>query len=343
MNDDVIVPIASHLAEWDLPHVEIAIHGSGDAGRVADALDDFCRRELGSAPRETLFYRSSIGAVAGLQLVDGRKVVIKAHQADWTFTRLVEITRLQSRVASELGLAPRVLHIPAPLGRGFATVEEFILRGDVPDGHRPAIRRALAQSLHAVIEVLAQDAPEISLPPSLLASMSSRETLWPTPHSKLFDFETTRAGAEYIDAVAAEARARMVPAGRRVIGHSDWRAEHVRFDGDTPVIAFDWDSLSYEHEPALVGMTAHMFCADWSRDDVTQAPTLDEARAFVADYEAASRTPFTRNERELCGAAFAYAVAYTSRCGHASGIDTREAPGTFQHLLANCGAKLLDL
>jgi hypothetical protein len=67
VNDDVVAPIASHLAEWDLPHVELAIHGFGDAARVAGALDDFCRRELGSAPRKTLFYRSSIGAVAGLQ------------------------------------------------------------------------------------------------------------------------------------------------------------------------------------------------------------------------------------------------------------------------------------
>lgn len=343
MNDDVVAPIASHLAEWNLPHVEMAIHGFSDAGRVAAALDDFCRRELGSAPRETLFYRSSIGAVAGLELVDGRKVVIKAHQADWTFTRLVEVTRFQSRIASELGLAPDVLHIPAPLGKGFATVEELVQRGDVPDGHRPTIRRALAQSLHAVVEVLAPYLSETSLPPSLLTSTSSRSTLWPTPHSKLFDFETTRAGAEYIDTIAAQARAHMVSAGRRVIGHSDWRAEHVRFDGDTPVIAFDWDSLSHEHEAALVGMTAHMFCADWSRDDVRQTPTLDEARAFLADYEAASRTPFTRAERELCGAAFAYAVAYTSRCGHASGIDTREESGTFQHLLATHGAKLLDL
>ena len=65
MNDSVVAPIASHLAEWDLPHVEMAIHGFSDADRIAAALEDFCRRELGSVPRETLFYRSSIGAVAG--------------------------------------------------------------------------------------------------------------------------------------------------------------------------------------------------------------------------------------------------------------------------------------
>jgi hypothetical protein len=128
VNDDIIAPIASHLAEWDLPHVELAIHGFREADRIAQSLDDFCRRELGSALCETLFYRSSIGAVAGLKLVDGRKVVIKAHQADWTFARLLEVTRFQSRIGSELGLAPAVLHTPAPLGNGFATVEELVAR-----------------------------------------------------------------------------------------------------------------------------------------------------------------------------------------------------------------------
>ena len=86
-----------------------------------------------------------------------------------------------------------------------------------------------------------------------------------------------------------------------------------------------------------------MFCADWSRDDVVQTPTLDEARAFVADYEAAAGKTFTRTELTLCGAAFAYSVAYTSRCGHASGVDTRDQPGSFQHLIASHGTELLHL
>jgi hypothetical protein len=169
------------------------------------------------------------------------------------------------------------------------------------------------------------------------------DVLWPPPHSRLFDFEATRSGAEYIDELAATARGSMIPVGRHVIGHSDWRAEHVRFGDDRPVLAFDWDSLCVEREPALVGITAHMFCADWSCDRIGQAPTLEEARAFVAEYQAAARRQFTHDERVLCSAAFAYSVAYTSRCGHASGVDTRNQPGTFQHLIASAGAELLEL
>ena len=128
-----------------------------------------------------------------------------------------------------------------------------------------------------------------------------------------------------------------------MISHTDWRAEHVRFEGDAISIAYDWDSLCISLEPAAVGATAHMFCADWSRDDVAQAPTFEEARAFVGDYEMARGMHFTRDERRLCGGAFTYAVAYTARCGHASGVDLRHQPGNHQHLIAAHGTDLLDL
>ncbi|BCA54519.1 hypothetical protein W02_16590 [Nitrospira sp. KM1] len=86
-----------------------------------------------------------------------------------------------------------------------------------------------------------------------------------------------------------------------------------------------------------------MFCADWRRNDPVQAPTLEEARKFVSDYEGAAGRKFTRPERALCGAAFAYSVAYTSRCSHARGADMRDQEGTFQHLIASQGSKLMDL
>ncbi len=136
----------------------------------------------------------------------------------------------------------------------------------------------------------------------------------------------------------------MKSTGELVIGHGDWRAEHVRFHGNTPVVAFDWDSLCREYEPALVGHTAHAFCADWTTSTRSPAPTLDEARGFVADYESAHGSSFSGAERRLCGAAFAYSCAYTARCGHTGDAqEKQQQPGSFEALVAEEGLRLLKL
>jgi hypothetical protein len=334
--------IAMHLSQWERAHVELAIYGSDDATAIARAINEFCREQLGSGVAHALFHQSSIGAVSAVELRDGRRVVIKAHQPEWSESRLAEIVRLERQLASRGLWAPAVLLGPVPLGQGFAVVEEHVDRGARADPHDPTIRRALAASLHEVIEALASFVGASSLPSHLLSALPAG-ALWPVPHSQLFDFERTREGADDIDALAGEARACMAPAGRVVLGHGDWRVEHVRFESAKPVVAFDWDSLCREAEPALVGFTAHAFCADWTREHHPQAPTFDEARAFVAEYEAARGKTFDIEERRLCGAAFTYSMAYTARCRHALGNDERATPGTFQQLVATLGRRMLQL
>jgi len=334
--------VAAHLAEWETPFVELAIFGHSDPARIAAALDDLCAEALGSRAAGALFYNSSIAAVAGLELCDGRRVVVKAHQPDQSASTLAELARMQAHVARAMRLAPRSLAGPLPFAHGLATIEDHDARGVAADAHDPDVRRAIAAALHDVVELLAPLVPGSRLPDHLLFARAG-DALWPRPHSRLFDFEATRAGAEQIDALAAAARAALSPSGRSVLGHGDWRVEHLRFAGGRVVLAYDWQSVCRCEEAALAGFAAHAFCADWSGSDPRQAPTFAEARAFVADYEGARGAPFNGDERRLCGAAFAYSVAYTTRCGHAGGYDGRHVPGTFHHLLARHGSELLEL
>jgi hypothetical protein len=242
MENGLAAVIAASLAEWEVPHVELAIFGTADPARIARRIEGLCVATLRSPPRETLFYQSSIGTVAGLRLENGQRVVVKAHPPATSSAHLREVLRLQSIVGSKLHLAPEVLAGPELLGRGYAVVEGLVDRGSIRDGHDEAVRTGLAQSLHAIVDCLQPEYESSALPYSLLFDRP-RDRLWPPPHSKLFDFEATTEGAQYIDLVAAKALERMSPAGRAVIGHGDWRAEHVRFDGNAPVVAFDWDSL----------------------------------------------------------------------------------------------------
>jgi hypothetical protein len=208
------------------------------------------------------------------------------------------------------------------------------------DAHRPAIRAALAQSLFNIVSCCAPLVSSSSLQPQLLAMRG--EKLWPTPHSRLFDFERTAQGAQWIDVIASRAREQMRDIGDLVISHGDWRSEHVRFAGVKPIVAFDWDSLCREREPCLVGFTMHSFCANWTLEQ-RQAPTVEEAVAFLHAYEAARGRAFDVEERRLCVASFTYACAYTSRCAHALGHDERSIPGTFQHLLSSESARMMRL
>jgi hypothetical protein len=211
------------------------------------------------------------------------------------------------------------------------------------DAHRPEIRRALAVALHDIVAACRPLVAASSLRPQVLAHLPPSR-LWPTPHSKLFDFTATEKGAQWIDDVATAARRQMAPVGEIVIGHGDWRVEHVRFADERPVIAFDWDSLCRVQEPSLIGFTAHAFCADFTRNHlIAPAPTLDEARSFVADYEETRGSRLGDEERRFCSASFAYACAYTARCDHSLGKDERGVAGTFMHLVANESMRLLKL
>ena len=334
--------IAANLRTWDTPpHVELAIYGTADAAAIAAEIDRFCRDELRGAVAGGLFHTASIGAVTAVELVDGRRVVVKAHQPERQRPWLQEIVRTQMHLASRGLWATTVCGGPSPIGCGFAIVEALVERGATGDAHGPPVRAALATGLYEIVRACADLVVGSSLRPQLLTDPPV-DALWPTPHSKLFDFAETARGAGWIDEVARAARASIQAAGEMVIGHGDWRAEHVRFEGDRIVAAFDWDSLCKGREPAIVGFTAHAFCADWSRIPPPAAPTIDEARAFVAEYETARGRAFTVEERRLCGALFAYSCAYTARCGWASG-DERAEPGTFQYLVASHGPRLTEL
>src|SRR5689334_15102220 len=67
------------------------------------------------------------------------------------------------------------------------------------------------------------------------------DALYPQPHSPIFDFAATAAGAEWIDDFARRALAHDTLHAPPVLGHGDWRVEHLRFDSGRIVVSFDWD------------------------------------------------------------------------------------------------------
>jgi hypothetical protein len=309
--------IDDEFADWDGPRaLEEEIFGTGDADRIAACVDRFCAAELGSPIERYAFFASSVMSVHGVRLLDGRRVVVKVGRASVNAECLSAVQLAQARLISKRFPCPRPVLGPTALEGGVAVVEELLDRGLRASAHDPPIRAAMARGLARIVACCRQFGPVPGLGPSLFASPAAGE-LWPQPHDARFDFPGTADGAAWIDALAARARTRLAAGcGELVVAHCDWRAEHVRFEGETLVATYDWQSLAVVREPELVGAAAHAFTADWRTHQSRRLPTLDEARAFVADYEAARAARFSPAEREAIDAAWVYATAYGARCEH---------------------------
>lgn len=323
--------IGAYHVGWGGPWVEDEIFGTRKPEAVADAFAQL----VGSQPVETVFYEVSVGVVAGLVLADGRRVVAKAHRPNVPLAYLEASTAVQ-RTLADAGLpVPRPLAAPQRFGHGHATIEELLDVGERRDGHDPAVRTAMARLLARVVEC----APPVDGLGT--GTLGERAELWPEPHSKLFDFEATRDGTEWIDEFAS--RARSLPVGDPVVGHGDWSVKHFRFVGDEVSAVYDWDSLVYADEPRIVGQAAATYTATWYLP-VTVLATPDEARAFVAEYEEARGRGFTPTERRRLAHTAAYVVAYGARCESCADPGaTSFPPGSQRDTLALHGEAFLRL
>ena len=342
---DPVELIRGRLAEWGTAFVELDVFGSDDPVQIVRLTDEFCRRHLGVPLAASIFYISSVGSTHGVTLADGRDVVIKARPPAHTnpdhsqdVTGLASVCRvLQWLHARGYACAPVVLG-PTPLAGGIATVEEFFECGERGDGFHPPCRRAIAGGLAGLVELLRGCGTNAA---GVRHIRPLERELYPQPHARIFDFKATAAGAEWIDDFARRARRAENHEGVPVLGHTDWRVEHLRFRDHAIVATYDWDSLGFLPETALVGGSAHGFTADWSRD-VRRIPTPDDIRAYVADYEASRGRTFSRRERSAVLTRCVYAIAYSARCQHALEPARREwEPDTFPYRLRTAGDALL--
>ncbi len=303
--------------------VELDVFGTTDPSQISSMLSSLTLLAAGVDVGRGLWYRSSVAAVAGVVLDDGRHVVVRAYRRDVSSRFLDGVVRVQRHLAGS------GFPCAAPLG------EPVVMRGlagrletmrDDPGPRRPALREvaASARGLSQVIDRAARVDPSgLDAHPMLLTD----ERLYPPPHSPLFDFDATAAGAEWIDDIASSARERMTD-DRTVVAHGDWSARNVRLGGGALLCAYDWESLQHCPESTAVGIAA----ATWRALGVTGeplAPAAPEIERYVEQYQLARGRPFTTTQRRSALAAAVYTLAYTARCEHAltPGTTTGRASG----------------
>lgn len=319
------------------PTLSRSILGTAEPTEIHQNLATFCRKHLDSELEEVLFSSLSVGASFGLLLRNGNRVFLKAHPPERPTEYLEAVHRVQSHLNLRGFPCPKPILGPLRFGIGLATVDEFMDKGRIPDGKDPQTRHELAKTLFLQIEL----AGEVSDTQGLEKGWPwpDKDALWPPPHNALYDFEATRKGAEWIDAIAARVKTVVDNFDSRfVVGHTDWSADQVRIAKGEISAVYDWDSLRPEKEVVVVGIAAANFTATWSLG-VPNPPTPEETRLFVEDYETARRKRFSIAERDTISAAAIYATAYIARCEHSVDVQGMDWQGSFREALASVSSE----
>ncbi|MEA3055722.1 MAG: hypothetical protein QOD30_1154 [Actinomycetota bacterium] len=301
--------------------VERNVFGALDADEIVDALDVACRSTLGAALRDGFLYEVSVGVVIGCHLTDGRDVVVKGYQPRWTPGFLAAVKQVQTALHAQGYPCPRPLDADLQVGDATMLVESVL-----PDpGTSPsteATRDSLATGLADLVErCRALDEPSLAPHPMRVPF----DGPFPEPHSPIFDFDTTRDGAGWIEEIAVHAR-RLVEEdpSEPLIAHTDWSSRNVRVDEHEPIAVYDWDSLAIVRESEAVAIGATTWCKSGRSNDPT--PDASDIEQYLAAYEARRGEPFTTTQRRSYRAATVATMAYTARCEHA--IDPHEQTWT---------------
>lgn len=263
-------------------------------------------------PTRCFFHAVGVGIALGLELESGRSIMVKLHGAKRPLSFLQAVIEVQRHLVSEGFPAPLPLGDPISLFGLTMTAEDFLGSGELRDAHDPKIRKLMASGLANLIE----SAKPFALSRSLYLSPTRRDSqsLWPTPHNALFDFDTRSSDTAWIEDLATKALSVVSSfQGADVVGHADWSAKHFRFHEDAISAVYDWDSLVLAPEPVLLGVAAATFPYHETLE-VVHSPSEVEIEAFIEEYIASRKTPAASEEIRIARAQAVYSLAYGAKC-----------------------------
>ena len=273
----------------------------------------WCAEHLGSPATAELFRSGYLSAVIGLRLADERQVVVKVRPGAPRIAACVEVQR---RLFESGYPCPEPLSGVAPFGEDVATAEVYVPGGaPLPSAeHAP---RVFAEAFARLIRLAPRPAevPALDPAPSWAAWNHAEAGLWPRPED--YDIDLNKVpGPEWIDQAGRRARDRLrAGAAAAVIGHCDWLAGNLRWNGDELLVVHDWDSTAADSEAALAGIAA----AVYSTVSPDEPATVEETSKFLDAYGDARGQPLSADELQVSWAAGVWSRAYDAKCQHLAG------------------------
>jgi hypothetical protein len=269
-------------------------------------LEDWCRDHLGGEPAEELFRRDGMSTVLGLRLTDGREVVVKARADDG---RAASCVTAQARLAERGFPCPRPLTPAVAVGSQAVHAEEFRPGGEMLLGDSPDVAVRYAEVFARLMAGLADVPVAPPLPNPRWARWDHTDLgLWPS--IGFLDDRDQSAVPAFVVETAERARARLLAADLPwVLGHADFEAQNLRWQGKQMWAVHDWDSLAWQPEAALVGAASGGFAG---AGPSTLAP-IESSEAFLVSYQDIRGRVFSSAEREIAWAASLWPAAHNAR------------------------------
>lgn len=278
-----------------------------------DRLARWCIEHLGSPPAAETFRSGHLSVVIGLRLADGREVVVKVRPDSPRVAACVEVQRHLFRAGYP---CPRPLTAATPFGDAVASAESYVPGGALlPSANHAA--SGFAGAFERLIRLAPRPAEVSTLdpPPSWAAWNHAGDGLWPCPEGSEVDLNEV-VGAEWIDDAGRRAGDRLrTGESDPVIGHCDWLAGNLRWNGDELLVVHDWDSVIAESEAVLVGFAAALY----STVSADRLATVEDTERFLLAYGQARGRDFSTGERRRSWAAGVWTRAYDAKYQHAVG------------------------
>ncbi|MBO0812472.1 MAG: phosphotransferase [Microlunatus sp.] len=284
-----------------------------------------------------MFRSGQLSVVIGVRLADGREIVVKIRPPS---PRLAACVAVQRHLFEAGFPCPRPLTEPLPFGADVATAESYVPGGAaLPDPDRAPVAFAGAFAWLIRLAPRPSEVAALDPAPSWADWNQVGDQLWPCPEEGAVDLNEV-AGAEWIDDAGRRSRDRLRAAeSERVIGHCDWLAGNLRWNGDTLLVVHDWDSMIVDSEAVLVGFAAALY----STRSTDQLATVEDTQRFLDAYCQARGRRFSEDERQRSWAAGVWTRAFDAKYQHAlaqpiTSLSEDEAGERLRRAGVRCGA-----
>jgi len=291
---------------------EAALYGAVTPLELYEFLDAWAVRALGSHIRGVRFRAGRIDVVWGVELDDGRAVVIKTHRPPAALDA-IRVTSDAQRALVDAGF-PCATPLAGPDEvEGRVLTAETLMVGAPPDGRDPVHRLLLADGLAQHIEILRGHPDLVSRAGAGPSWCHYQAGPWPVPHDTIVDFRATPAEFEWLDTFGRRA-AEQVLAHRDpdqvVVGHADWYAGNTVVADGALVGTFDWELVA-DTEPVIAGFAAACYGASSTGSGGLSTP--EEVAAFMRDYDTVRSEPLCDRARRTAAGAAAWILAFNAR------------------------------